>query len=433
MLLIQFFASPVVHAEHIRLEKSTLTEFVQVVSDYLDKPVMVTADLKQPFFFSGDFKTKEDLKNLIRSAVLSYGLDYDETTERILISSKLASAVPQLPPSSDIPPVTKPDIKQVDVKPLELPYLVSYPLQHLSTDSVYPVLSKMVKVSVFESVVNNTLLVTATTKEHAEIKRYLKVLDSPVKQVLIEAVISELSDKDYQGLDSKLDNYRGLDTAINDLAPYAVVNPFTSLASFGMKLLSSKSLRFFLDWVQTSDSSSVLSKPKIVTLDRKPASIMVGQNVPFITGKATGQASSTATPFQTIERHDIGLKLQVTPVILPSGIVELSILQESSSVSTDTTASDVVTNKRSVTSTALIRDGDTLLLGGLSSNATSGGHTATIPDGIPFLSWFFSGDVKNQSNTNLVVLITAKIIHVSGLPATSAAHSQRRAAEGAGE
>lgn len=427
-----------VYAEHIRLEKSTLADFVHVVSDYVDKPVMVTADLKLPFFFSGRFQTKEDLKSLIQSAVTSYGLNYDETSERILISSgKPLMAIP-LPQT--VEPLQKP-VKS-DFKPVysEPSFLVAYPLQYLSTESVYPVLSKMVKASVFESSANNTFLVTATLKEHTEIKRYLKVLDVPVKQVLIEAVISELSDTDYAGLDSKMQNLANLNTALNDLTVY-VPTPLTSMANFGMKLLTSKSLRFFLDWVHTLDNSTVLSQPKIVTLDRKAASIIVGQNVPFVTGKSTGQASSTATPFQTIERKDIGLSLHVTPLVLPNGTIQLTIAQESSSVDPNTLASDIVTNKRSITSMAVIKDGESLLLGGLSSNTSASGHTDTLPfSDIPVLGWLFSGNTKRVANTNLVVFISAKvlpspilsIIH-SALPATPAVHSQSRSAGVAGE
>lgn len=411
VLLFLFLANPV-HAEKIRLEKSTLSEFVQVVSDYLDKPVIVATDLKQPFFFNGNFQTKEELKALFKTSVVSYGLTYEETEQSIVISGdKPLSAVSQALP---VEPAQNAVKNSVSSSP---PFLVSYPLHYLSTESVYPVLSKMVKSSVYESMANNTLLVTASAKEHAEIKRYLKVLDVPVNQVLIEAVITELSDTDYAGLDSKMQNLANLNTALNDLTVYAVPNPLTSMATFGMKLLTSKSLRFFLDWVHTLDNSSVLSQPKIVTLDRKPASIIVGQNVPFVTGKSTGQASSTSTPFQTIERKDIGLSLHVTPLVLPNGTIQLTIAQESSSVDPNTLASDIVTNKRSITSTAIIKDGESLILGGLSSKAVSDGHTDTIPYDIPVLNWFFSGNTKRVANTNLVVLISAKVL--AAIPAVA--------------
>lgn len=400
-----------VFAEQIRLEKSTLSEFSRVVSDYLDKPIIVAQDLNKPFSINAKFQTKDDLKQLFKTSILASGLSYDETDLSIVVSASSAQSLgipslsPALPASSSI----LPSANFYDAKPL---VVVVYPLKNLSSSYLYQVLTKLdSRISVMDSSGNNSLIVTASKDDHKNIKKIVSALDFPVKQILIEAVISELSDKDYQGLDAKLENYRRLDGAVDSLTPYVISNPLASLANFGMKLLTSKSLRFFLDWVQTSDSSSVLSRPKIVTLDRKQASIVVGQNVPFITGKSTSQASSTSTPFQTIERQDIGLKLQVTPVILPNGLVELSILQESSSVDIDTTASDIVTNKRAVTSTALVRDGDTLLLGGLSSSASSGGHTSTIPDGIPLLSWFFSGNTKKESNTNLVVLITAKVIN----------------------
>lgn len=381
-------------AEQINLEKSTLGEFSKIVSDYLNKPVVIAADLKMPFSINGVFKDKEELKELFRKSVLASGLAYTEDNLSIMVSGKGQNVVDEVPQTT-----------------------VSYSLKNSASSQVYESLKTAnLKAVLVDSVANNAVVVTAAADVHKTVQQLILALDYSVKQVVIEAVISELSDKDYKGLDSKLDNYRNLDKAVNSLSNYSVVTPFAPLAEFGMKLISSKSLRFFLDWIQTSDTSSVLSKPKVVTLDRKQASIVVGQNVPFITGKSTGQASSTSTPFQTIERHDVGLKLQVTPTILPNGLVELAIVQESSSVNLDTTASDIVTNKRSVNSTALLRNGDTLLLGGLSSKTVSKGSTATIPDWLPWLTWFFSGNTENETNTNLVILITAKIVNVA-LPA----------------
>jgi len=387
-------------AEQINLQKSTISDFAKIVSDYLVKPIIITSDLKQPISINGTFTNKEDLRELFKKTVVNSGLYYEENQSSIVVSSVFPKAEPTPQQTiNNLPSLT-----------------IAYKLKQLSSSQVVKVLSdsyKSEKVNIIDSPAANAVLVTASELEQKNIKTIIESLDFAVKQIQIEAVISELSDSDYAGLDSKLENFARLNTAVDDVSSYSFGNPITSAAAFGIKLLTSKSLRFFLDWVETSDNSVVLSKPKIVTLDRKEASIVVGQNVPFITGKATSQAASTSTPFQTIERHDIGLKLQVTPVILPNGFVQLSILQESSSVSPDTLASDIVTNKRSVTSTALIRDGGTLLLGGLSSSSDSHGHISTVPES--FLSWFFSGNKKSRSNTNLVVLITAKILDGSEL------------------
>jgi general secretion pathway protein D len=389
-LLLLF--SNLASAEQINLQKTTIADFAKIVSDYLAKPIIITSDVKQPISINGTFKTKEDLRDLFKNTVVSSGLYYDETALNITVSN----FVPKL-----------------DSLPIDIPLsVISYKLKFLSSSQVVKILldSYKSKATFIDSVTSNSVLVTGSESDHKNIQKIIVDLDSPVRQVQIEAVISELSDTDYAGLDSKMENFSRLNTTVDDFVKSSFVNPMISAASFGIKLLTSKSLRFFLDWIETSDNSVVLSKPKIVTLDRKEASIVVGQNVPFITGKSTSQASNTSTPFQTIERHDIGLKLQVTPIILPNGFVQLEIVQESSSVSADTSASDVITNKRAITSTALILDGGTLLLGGLSSNSDTTGHTSTVPQTGTFLDWFFSGNTKKHSNTNLVVLITAKIL-----------------------
>jgi general secretion pathway protein D len=408
-------------AEQINLEKSNVGEFSKIVSDYLNKPIIVSTDIQKPLSINGIFKDKDELKALFKSAIESSNLNYSEDSLAIVVADKEKNQGSFL--NSQNSPVFSSPISLLNGKTEKTELLpltvISYALKNISSSQIFPMIKAYLSPgsSVIDSFGNNSIVITASNAEHEKLKKVIAALDFPTKQVLIEAVISELSDKDYKGLDAKLQNYRNLDAAADSITN-SIANPLASLANFGMKLLTSKSLRFFLDWVQTSDSSNVLSQPKIVTLDRKEATITVGQNVPFITGKATSQASSTSTPFQTIERHDIGLKLQVTPTVMPNGTIELSILQENSSVDVDTTASDIVTSKRSVTSTALIRDGDTLLLGGLSSNSVANGHTGTIPKSLPWLNWLFSGNTQKNSNTNLIVMISAKVINTA-LPVLS--------------
>ena len=113
--------------------------------------------------------------------------------------------------------------------------------------------------------------------------------------------------------------------------------------------------------------ANILSMPNLITLDNEEARIIVGQNVPFITGQFTTAASAGAAgvnPFQTIERRDIGLSLRVRPQISEGGTVKMSIYQETSSIQQSTT-SGLITSKRSIDTNVLVDDGQIIVLGGL--------------------------------------------------------------------
>ena len=127
-------------------------------------------------------------------------------------------------------------------------------------------------------------------------------------------------------------------------------------------------LRLLARALEADTSANMLSTPNVLTLDNEEAKIVVGQNVPFITGSYTPTSGSATNPFQTIERHDIGLTLRVTPQVSEGGAVKLQIFQEVSSVTRDKAlvqSADIITNKRSLESTVLVDDGQIVVLGGL--------------------------------------------------------------------
>src|SRR6185437_11423173 len=118
--------------------------------------------------------------------------------------------------------------------------------------------------------------------------------------------------------------------------------------------------------LETDSNANILSTPTLLTLDNEEARIVIGQNVPFITGSyAVSGAATTPTPFQTIERKDVGLTLRIRPQISEGGLVRLQIFQEVSSITDATGAAGVITNKRSVESTVLVNDGQIIVIGGL--------------------------------------------------------------------
>jgi general secretion pathway protein D len=157
-----------------------------------------------------------------------------------------------------------------------------------------------------------------------------------------------------------------------------------------------------------------MSTPNLLTLDNAEAKIVVGQNVPFLTGsfsQATGTGGAV-NPFQTIERKDVGLTLKIKPQISEGGSVKLQIFQESSTVARATVAAqDLITNKRSIETTVVVDDGNTVVLGGLIEDSLSD-NTQAVPllGRIPLLGWLFKSNEKRKTKTNLMVFLRPIIV-----------------------
>jgi general secretion pathway protein D len=163
--------------------------------------------------------------------------------------------------------------------------------------------------------------------------------------------------------------------------------------------------------LQTASGTNILSTPNLITLDNEEARIIVGQNVPILTGSySTTGSTSTVTPFQTYVRQDVGILLRVRPQISDNGIVKMQIYQEVSSVAAQTT-SGIVLNKRNIESNVLVDDGQMVVLGGLISDEYSDG-TSGIPflSSIPLIGQLFRYDNKNRVKRNLLVFMRPYVL-----------------------
>jgi general secretion pathway protein D len=163
-------------------------------------------------------------------------------------------------------------------------------------------------------------------------------------------------------------------------------------------------------------AANILSTPNLLTLDNEEAKIIIGQNVPFITGSyaqaASSGTSSTVNPFQTIERKDVGLTLKVKPQISEGGNVKLQILQEVSSVDTSqSNSSGLITNKRSIETTVLVGDGEPIVLGGLIQDSVTNSVDKVPGLGdLPLLGGLFRSETRNRSKTNLMVFLRPVVV-----------------------
>jgi len=167
-----------------------------------------------------------------------------------------------------------------------------------------------------------------------------------------------------------------------------------------------------LQALSTSAAANLLSTPSIITLDNEEAEIVVGQNVPFKTGESTVTGDGTTNPFTTIERRDIGLTLKVTPTISADGLVRLVVSQSTENIADSIeSASDIITNKREIKTTVLADDGETIVLGGLTTDDLQV-NKSKVPllGDIPFLGRLFSSESERRVKRNLLVFLRPKIL-----------------------
>ncbi len=270
----------------------------------------------------------------------------------------------------------------------------------------------------------NALIITAPPDEMRSILAVIEQLDIRRAQVLVEAIIAELSENNTNAL--------GVNFAVdgsNSDRPVAYSNLggatqalVATAASQGANLSSGLSLAlgqvgdgvnfgFLISAIASDSDNNILSTPTLVTMDNQEAEIVVGQNVPFVTG--TQLSSGNDNPFQTIERQDIGISLKVKPQINEGNNIKMDIEQEVSDVSNTavTGASDITTNKRSIKTTVLVEDGQTLVLGGLIDDQFN--NTAEkIPflGDIPLLGSMFRYKTAKKSKRNLMVFLHPTIL-----------------------
>ena len=286
----------------------------------------------------------------------------------------------------------------------------------------------------------NSLIITAPEALYRQLRAVIDQLDSRRAQVYIESLIVEVDPSQsvdfgiqWQGIIGNKGDANvvaagtnfgsGLDNILNAGAVVAqgsagVISAAAAgtLPSSGFniglahKFGSYYTLGALARALDSTTGTNILSTPNLVTLDNEEAKIVVGQNVPFITGQYTNTGTSTTSPFQTIERKDVGTTLRIKPQIGENGTVRMTIYQESSSIAGTTAVgtdnAGPTTNKRSIESTIVVDDGQIIVLGGLiEDNYTSSRSKVPLLGDIPFLGALFRSENRTRKRTNLMVFL----------------------------
>jgi general secretion pathway protein D len=290
----------------------------------------------------------------------------------------------------------------------------------------------------------NSIIITASEPLYRNLRHVIEQLDRRRTQVYIESLIAEVSSTNaeelgiqWQGLVGSGNqnvgfggtnytnaagqagsNIIGLGSNVNNILnpgnPSGVPIPPAPGLNLGLltKFNGTYGMSALITALATTQGTNILSTPNLITLDNEEARIVVGQNVPIITGSyAQTGSTSTVTPFQTYTRQDVGLTLRVRPQVSDNGIVKMQIYQEVSSIYNQNFASGIILNKRNIESNVLVDDGQIIVLGGLIEDKYNDGSSGVpfLKD-IPIIGALFRSDAKTRTKTNLLVFMRPYIL-----------------------
>jgi general secretion pathway protein D len=285
----------------------------------------------------------------------------------------------------------------------------------------------------------NSLVITAPEPLYRQVRALIDQLDTRRAQVYIESMIVEVSPNEsgeygfqWAGLLGKSGDKTGLiagtilpgsGPSIIDINASAAAGAVNLGAGLNIGLLKAingvTALPAILRLLQTQAETNVVSTPNLITLDNEEAKIVVGENVPFVTGQfsntGAGGGGATVNPFQTIERKDVGITLRIRPQIGEGGAVRMTIFQEQSSVkegvAAGTTNAGPSTTKRSIENTVVVDDGAILVLGGLIEDRfeLTRSKVPLLGD-LPFVGGLFRSETRTRKRSNLMVFLRPVVV-----------------------
>ena len=286
-------------------------------------------------------------------------------------------------------------------------------------------------VQVFADKATNAIIISSTKSAYNRLQSVIRDLDSKRKQVFVEAVILEVQVDRLReigtdplqvlaaGQSGSTRAIGGLNRAPEDLASVAQtrLGIATGGATGGVSVLNTINVRAFMHLLMSLTDTNILSTPQVLAADNQKAKIVVGENVPFPTGQAQGITGGTLV---TIERKDVGVTLEITPQVLEDDLVRLEIKQELTAVQpgpqtigvgTSSVPVGPTTTKRSMETTTIAKDMQTLVIGGLvRDNIVLVENKIPFFGDIPLLGWLFRSQSRQTNKFNLLVFLTPQIV-----------------------
>ena len=286
------------------------------------------------------------------------------------------------------------------------------------------------QISIVPEPQTNSLLISAPQDRMGDIAAMIRALDTRPDQVLVEAVIFEMSVQGFSdltgqfgailndavvgGVQFSLEGRPTLTGLVSSVLNGGQVDPGAGGTLGGQFDNGSYSFAGFMSAIARTNSTRLLSTPSIMTLNNQEAEIVVAQNVPFVTGSysTVGDSAVPDAPFQTVERQDVGLTLKVTPQINADSTVRLSINQEVSNLTNSSSAAGgEITARRALSTTVLVSDGNVIMLGGLLEDG-SGAVSQRVPglSRMPLLGGLFRGQNSSRDQRVLLIMLRPRVI-----------------------
>jgi general secretion pathway protein D len=281
---------------------------------------------------------------------------------------------------------------------------------------------------------SNSLVITAPPDVFNALEGVIKQLDIRRAQVMVEGIIAEVTTDISNQLGVQwvadgtpggngpvgLTNFSNAGSSISTIAGAVAAQDYSALSLSGLALgigrFNSDDVNFaaIVQALKSDGSTNILSTPSLVTLDNEEAEIVVGQEVPFVTGSftSTGTGSgSVSNPFQTISRENVGITLKVKPQINEGDAIKLDIEQTIDSLGAKGNAVDLVTNKRSIKTSLIVDDRQVVVLGGLiQDNVQQSVQKVPLLGDIPLLGLLFKSKSTTKGKTNLMVFLQTTIL-----------------------
>jgi general secretion pathway protein D len=284
-------------------------------------------------------------------------------------------------------------------------------------------------VQIFSDKATNSLIMTATKGDYERLLSVIRALDTRRRQVIVEAVIMEVSVERLRQLGSDPAEVAGVlkkgalqGIAGFNLAPeqlQSIAQAITGTTQGGVNVVNTVNVRAFLQLLMQLTDANIISTPQILAADNQKAKIVVGQNVPIPTGQAQGITGGTLV---TIERKDVGVTLEITPQVLEKDLVRLEVKQEITAIATGvsqvlgTSATTSIPvgptfTKRAMENVTIARDQQTIVIGGLvRDDITITENKIPWLGDIPWLGWLFRSQSKQTIKNNLLVFLTPHLI-----------------------
>lgn len=396
LLVITLLLSSSVSALELFLVDRPISEFVNWAAKETNTNIILSSSIKDEISVNANYLNRSDILQFFKETMVAHGYQVVEANTSLIVTIN-----------------EKPDL-EAEYFNLETQL---YQLQNIESKRAVTALETMMfSVSRSESKSDqlykitplnngNGILVTTTKELHSSILRYLPDIDVARKLVMIEAILIEKQLNDNTSLGFDFDVMPNQKNGIN-----AGLNSGTLNSKSGfLSLLNGGDVVAMIHALETNDNIDILSKPKLITLDKQAASVVVGQNVPFVTGTSISN-NDTTNQYQSIERKDVGLTLSFTPYIL-GNTIHLKINQSLSSVSSSTQAADIITNKRSIDTVVSVVSGQMVTLGGLISKTVQNTESGvSVLKDIPLIGGIFTSNTTDTKRTELSLIIKARII-----------------------